>query len=727
MQGGESAQAARARWWPWDRETQVGAGPNPAPGRSWPRHGLWAIMGAVLGQALIYHHAAPFAWVYAVWTWRVARAEFVPAAIGAVAGTAVGAGLWPAGILIGLILLIPLPYRRPAWTWLRWPFTGLGAALLFAQGQAFTWGEAAWAALMGLGAVVLYAAAVREWQRFQQGDGDRSSLALFLTAAGAVVAGLAGVRAGAFWPGLCAGGLLILLGGLVNGPGGGTVAGATLGLTLALRGVDPAGVGAMVAAGFGAGWLERYHWRWGPVGLVGAVLAYAVLVRMPPRPDALWVSLGAAGLLWQGIPEGVARQLAGWGHALWEGQAPGDLPQRLERLAGVMREMARAFAPTAAAPQPENLVAERAVAAVCRRCSLYRTCWEGDFYRSYRSLQDLVARALAGPVHAGDLRGELGARCIRPEAVAAEVARQVVAEQSRADLRRRVEVTRELTQRQLEGVGQLLEEMARDWHPPTVRYRSRPPAVDWAVGIAKRPRQGGFVSGDTELVKELPGGLVVVALSDGMGVGPRAAWESGTAMALADRLLEAGFSPELAVRAVNATLLLRNPEEETFATLDLLVVDRVGRAGTVVKLAAPPSYLVRRGRVHKIGGAAPPVGILPTVPVEPQRCAFEPGDVLVMVTDGVLERDQAAGEERLAQFLAELPVTDSQMMAETILSFMLGHDRDGRDDATVAVVRILPRGVRETLGRVWAGVTVGEWRRVTAPPSRRRQPATPRG
>lgn len=710
----------------WFRRAEVPAGDgsrSASPGGDqvrFGRHLVVALVGVVLGQALIYHHAAPFAWVYALWVWRTSRGTFLAAAGGAALGTALGVSPAAAGLFCLLVLVIPLPYRRPGWGWLTWPLAGLGAVALFAVGQAWTWEGAILDVAVGTGAALLYAAAVREWKRFGSGEGDRASLVLFLTAGGALIAGLAAVHAGLFWPSLFAGGLLILLGGVASGPGGGALGGATLGITLALRGVAPTGgVGALVAAGFAAGWLERYHWRWGSLGLVFGSLAYAVLVHMPEHPTATWVSLAAAATAWQLVPGTAVRRVASWANLLWAGEDPQDLPQRLERLAGVMNEIARAFEVSEEKPRTESQVAEKVVAAVCRKCSLYRGCWERDFYRSYRALQEAVSRAAEGPIKPEALSDLFGQRCIRPEVVAQEVNRAVAHERSRADLKLRVQETRGLAQRQLRGVAELLQEMARDWRPAQVRYRARPVTLDYAIGIAKRPRAGGYVSGDTELVKELAGGQLAIGLSDGMGVGPRAAWESGTAVALAEKLLEAGFSPELVVRAVNSTLLLRSLEEEKFATLDLLVVDRISRRGEIVKVAAPPTFLVRRGQVEVVSAQSLPVGILPAIRVEPQRCLFEPGDVVVMVTDGVMERDPARGEERLRDFLCELPLSDAQVMAETILSFMLGHDQDGRDDATVAVVRILARGVRDTLGRVWSEVAVREWRRVTPSPAGR--------
>ncbi|WP_430626702.1 SpoIIE family protein phosphatase [Sulfobacillus thermotolerans] len=119
-----------------------------------------------------------------------------------------------------------------------------------------------------------------------------------------------------------------------------------------------------------------------------------------------------------------------------------------------------------------------------------------------------------------------------------------------------------------------------------------------------------------------------------------------------------------------------------------IVLDRVGKGAEMVKVAAAPTFLCRNRRVEIIRSHAVPVGILQEVHVEPVYHTLDPGDLIVMVTDGVLEGADAHAEETLSKLLQEMPTANPQVMAETILSYMLGHDQDGRDDAAVMVVQI---------------------------------------
>ncbi len=419
------------------------------------------------------------------------------------------------------------------------------------------------------------------------------------------------------------------------------------------------------------------------------VLLYAVLVRLPPALTTFWLSLGVAAAGAELLPDaylGIARQ---WVRALLTGREMNTLPDRLKRIAAVMAEMARAFRIEEEAPQAETHLVETVVTTVCKTCSLRRSCWEENFYRSYRGVVDLTANAATEVVTSQHLRGDLARRCIRPDTVAHAVNLAANRERERAQVALRIRESRALAELQLTGLSQLVGEMAEDWQDLTQpRRRGRSQFfLGYAVGVAQRPRRGGVVTGDTGLVRELSPGRVVFGLSDGMGVGPRAAWESGTAMSLLEQLLLAGFSQVLAVRAVNTTLLLRSVDDH-FATLDLVLLDRTAHGVELVKVAAAPTFLRRGGRVEIIRAHSLPVGIVNDVSISPVYHTIAPGDWVVLVTDGVLEYFQDQGEERLRQFLEKLPGAEPQTMAETILSYMLGDHRDGRDDASVMVIEV---------------------------------------
>ncbi len=680
--------------------------------------GGMGLLGFVVGQALLYHHAAPFLWVFLVVIWPRWRRVLGAFVIGGMVGTVMAAGWMPLLVLAAGILLLPLPWRWRHTVWLRWILVPLGAGGAFLIGQVGTPFVFLIAALVGAGSVFLYWGLEQEIDRISLGYGSEGTLTLGLAALGCVIAGLEGWTVGPVLPGVVLGGIVILSAAIASGPAGGAVAGATLGFTLAVRGSDPVGgIGILVASGFFAGWFATRQWRLGTLGLLMGFILYAVVIRVPTHLTQYWVSLAIAAALIQAIPSAVVPLAKDWAEALVTGESLNSVSKRMKQIGTVMDEMARAFRIEEESAPPEPNLVETVVGTVCKKCSLYRSCWEDDFYRSYRGVLDLTAHGEKEILTAAHLEGDLKRRCIKPDALAQAANLAVNKERDRARLALRVRESRALAELQLSGIAELIGDMAED---PATQERRRQKMrtilhLDYVAGVAKRPRKGGVVTGDADLVCKLNETQVVFGLSDGMGVGPRAAWESGTAMSLLEQLLIAGFTQARAVRAVNTTLLLRSVDDH-FATLDLLLLDCSARGAELVKVAAAPTFIKRGSRVEIIQGHSLPVGIIQDVQIDPLYRILEPGDLIVMVTDGVLDREPLqASEERLRQFLAEVSIEDGQVLAETILSYMLGGTEDGRDDASVLTIQIFEHGKTRANTR---STKSGEWQRITPQPIR---------
>lgn len=169
-----------------------------------------------------------------------------------------------------------------------------------------------------------------------------------------------------------------------------------------------------------------------------------------------------------------------------------------------------------------------------------------------------------------------------------------------------------------------------------------PRRLDFKMGVAQAKKPISLVSGDSYLVRALPGHRLAAVLSDGTGAGPRAAEESQTALRMLEGLFSLGLDTEAAVHTVNTMLLLRAGQER-FATLDLVTVDlRTGQA-RFVKVGASPSYLKRGREVSVIHASSLPLGVVPEVGVEERTLALRPGDVVVLATDGLVA---AGGQSR---------------------------------------------------------------------------------
>lgn len=212
----------------------------------------------------------------------------------------------------------------------------------------------------------------------------------------------------------------------------------------------------------------------------------------------------------------------------------------------------------------------------------------------------------------------------------------------------------------------------------------RRPRLSARTGVLCASREAGVPSGDSHLCCMLEDGKLLALICDGMGSGDEAARESALAVRLLGRFLRAGASCALAVETVNA-LLLNRGGEDMFATVDLLVLDLATGEARFTKLAACPTLIARRGRILRVEGGRLPLGILEQVQPGLSTARLEPGDVLLMASDGVMD---AAGSAALETLLLDAP-EDAREVARRAVSIAERACAGGRrDDMTAMCVRL---------------------------------------
>ena len=221
------------------------------------------------------------------------------------------------------------------------------------------------------------------------------------------------------------------------------------------------------------------------------------------------------------------------------------------------------------------------------------------------------------------------------------------------------------------------------------------PSFSVHTATAFAPAEDGKPTGDAAAFLETEKGRALLALSDGMGTGERAAGESRAAIELLEQFTEAGFDRGLSVRMINSALLLRRGEE-TYATLDICEIDLFNGHAEFVKLGAAPSYLWRNGRVISLRSAALPAGILKQVLPETNEMLLKDGDMIFMMTDGIT--DVLGGEEKTAHWLKgkllDFPVANPEDAAEYILQEAKKlRTEERRDDMTVLAGRFWKKRV----------------------------------
>lgn len=210
------------------------------------------------------------------------------------------------------------------------------------------------------------------------------------------------------------------------------------------------------------------------------------------------------------------------------------------------------------------------------------------------------------------------------------------------------------------------------------------------TGIAYAAK-GQEQCGDSCSVAPVNKEKVALMLSDGMGSGEQAAKESAMTIKFLERLLSAGYDVDVAVKTVNSMLMLRTPDE-TFATVDMAIIDTYSGEAEFLKIGSAPSFIKRVREVTTVQSASLPIGILHQIEIEPVRATLVNGDIIVMVSDGIADAFSRGLEKEnwVANFLRRTNSTNPQDIADKLLS--QAHELAGtnrRDDMTVLVARLV--------------------------------------
>jgi stage II sporulation protein E len=120
------------------------------------------------------------------------------------------------------------------------------------------------------------------------------------------------------------------------------------------------------------------------------------------------------------------------------------------------------------------------------------------------------------------------------------------------------------------------------------------------------------------------------------------------------------------------------------------VIDLYTAEADIIKTAAAPSFFKRSRRVETVTSSSLPVGILPHIDIHHEKIALIPGDMVILVSDGVVEAaPEMDGEEWLPRLLSQLDESDCQVLADHLLAQAAALAK-GRiqDDMTVLCLRI---------------------------------------
>lgn len=214
----------------------------------------------------------------------------------------------------------------------------------------------------------------------------------------------------------------------------------------------------------------------------------------------------------------------------------------------------------------------------------------------------------------------------------------------------------------------------------TVRLAASP-KYSLAYGVSTKIMDGSGASGDTYSTCKIDEGKFLIALSDGMGSGELAHYNSCSTISMIENFYKAGFNNNVILTLINKLLSTYN--EESFTCLDMVMLDLCRGVADFIKLGGVNSLIRRGDKIIPIESGSLPLGIVEEAEPHTERRMLLENDTIVMMSDGIVD---ALTEEGVGLLMVSDNSLSPQVLADKILQEAT---RGGaKDDSTVIVARI---------------------------------------
>ena len=211
------------------------------------------------------------------------------------------------------------------------------------------------------------------------------------------------------------------------------------------------------------------------------------------------------------------------------------------------------------------------------------------------------------------------------------------------------------------------------------------PRFDAAFGVASMMKHGETASGDAHSVIRIDERRFMVALSDGMGSGEYAKRISESTVSLLESFYRAKMPSPLILSTVNKLLSFNN--EESFACVDIAVVDLDSGNTDVIKIGSPFGFILSGNAMKILESASIPLGILDALHPDANSYVLQENDVLLFLSDGITAAFGSSTD--LYEAVKTIPASNPQELANALLNKALAaYGNVAKDDMTVVAVRL---------------------------------------
>lgn len=207
-------------------------------------------------------------------------------------------------------------------------------------------------------------------------------------------------------------------------------------------------------------------------------------------------------------------------------------------------------------------------------------------------------------------------------------------------------------------------------------------------GMAKKS-YNDEACGDNFSYQQLECGQTFMGISDGMGTGEEASKESQFVIEIIEELKELGLSEELILGLLNMVFIDKYKEVHP-ASVDLSVIDMYSGVCDMIKSGAATTFLKRGDWVEAIKSTSLPIGATKHVDVEKVRRKLYDGDLLIMVSDGIIDSVEHEDQEKFItdMILDSKSLKPKELAKELLNGVLKRNDYNVLDDMTVMVAGI---------------------------------------
>ena len=216
--------------------------------------------------------------------------------------------------------------------------------------------------------------------------------------------------------------------------------------------------------------------------------------------------------------------------------------------------------------------------------------------------------------------------------------------------------------------------------------------INFKIEIASRiaTKNNSEVSGDSFVQTKLRDGKYMMAISDGMGSGPRAKKSSSTVIKMLKRLLTTGFDKDVSIGLINSSVNL-NSTEETYATIDISVFNNTTGNIEFIKNGACPTFIKSGNNVEVVKAVSLPAGIVEDIDLVVYDKDLKGGEIVVMCSDGILESNSELTNKEIwvKELLENIETDDIQRIADILLQESIDNGLGiAKDDMTILIAKV---------------------------------------